>query len=109
MKTGRVYRFIRFAVLALPAFLFVCAIVLPFTPGMFTDTPNPWYKPIATSLFVAGLGYAYPITLLCTRLISDDMFLSPGYDLVLALYTVLLILLLRRIFRLFEGRARKAA
>ena len=108
MKTGRVYRFIRWFVLLLPAFLFLCAIVLPFTPGMFTDSPNPWYKPVAETLLEAALFYAYPVTLLCTRLVSDDMFFSPGYDLVLALYTGLWILLFRSIFRFIERRARKA-
>ena len=108
MKTGRVYRFIRWSVLLLPAFLFLCAIVLPFTPGMFTDSPNPWYEPVAQPLLVVALAYAYPVTVLCTRLVSDDMFFSPGYDLVLALYTGLWILLFRSIFRFFERRAKKA-
>ena len=108
MTTGPVYRFIRWFVLVLPAFLFLCALSLPFTPGMFTDSPAPWYKPVAAQLLVAALFYSYPVTLLCTRLVSDDMFLSPGYDLVLALYTALWILLLRSIFRFFERRARKA-
>lgn len=75
---------------------------------MFTDTPSPWYKPVAESLLGAALFYAYPVTLLCTRLVSDDMFLSPGYDLVLALYTGLWVILLCFIFRFFEGRAKKA-
>jgi hypothetical protein len=107
MTTGRVYRFIRWLVLILPAFLFVCAVTLIFTPGMFTDGAKPWYHPVTGPLFLAGLFYAYPVTLLCTRLVSDDMFLSPGYDLVLALYTALWILLLRSIFRFFERRAKK--
>jgi hypothetical protein len=108
MTTGRVYRFIRYFILGLPAFLFVCAITLPFTPGMFTDGAKPWYHPMAEPLFLAALFYSYPVTLLCTRLVSDDMFLSVGYDLVLALYTLLWILLLRSIFRFFEQRAKKA-
>ena len=108
MTTGRVYRFFRYFVLGLPAFLFVCAITLPFTPGMFTDGAKPWSQPVAEPLFLAALFYSYPVTFLCTRLVSDDMFLSLGYDLVLALYTALWILLLRWVFRTFERRSRKA-
>ena len=108
MKRGAIYRILRRTVIWLPAFLFVCAIALPFTPGMFTDSPNPWYEPVARALLVAALAYAYPVTLLCTRLVSDDMFLSPGYDLVLSLYTALWILLLRSVFRFFERRVKKA-
>lgn len=108
MKQGQVYRFIRRTVILLPAFLFVCAITLPFTPGMFTDGAKPWYQPVAEPLFLAALCYSYPVTFLCTRLVSDDMFLSIGYDLVLALYTALWILLLRSIFRFVERRVRKA-
>jgi hypothetical protein len=108
MKTGRVYRFVRFSVLAVPAFLFLCTLVLPFSPGMFSDGAHPWYQPVAGPLLVAALFYAYPVTLLCTRLVSDNMFFSPGYYLVLALYTALWILLLRSIFRFCEQRAKKA-
>jgi hypothetical protein len=108
MKQGPAYRIGRRAVIWLPACLFVCAITLPFTPGMFTDSPSPWYKPAAQLLLEAALFYAFPVTLLCTRLVSDDMFLSPGYDLVLAIYTVMLMFLLRSIFRFFERRSSKS-
>jgi hypothetical protein len=107
MKRGAAYRIVRTIVIYLPAFLFLCAFALPFTPGMFTDSPSPWYKPLAQTLLEAALFYAYPVTLLCTRLVSDNMFFSPGYDLVLALYTGLWILLLRSIFRFFERRAER--
>jgi peptidoglycan/LPS O-acetylase OafA/YrhL len=103
-----VYRFIRYFVLILPAFLMVCAITLPFTPGMFSDGAKPFYYPATQPLFLAALFYSYPVTFLCTRFVSDDMFLSPGYFLVLALYTALWILCLRSIFRFFEQRAIKA-
>jgi hypothetical protein len=109
MKDGPVYRIVRPTIVYLPAFLFVCAITLPFTPGMFTDGAKPWYQPVADPLFIVALAYAYPVTYVCTRFVNDNMFLSVGYDLVLALYTVLWILLLRWIFRFFERRARKAA
>ena len=105
MTTGRVYRFFRYFVLGLPAFLCVCAIILPFAPGTFTDGAKPWYQPVAEPLLLAALAYSYPVTFVCTRFVSDDMFLSPGYDLVLAGYTVFLILVLRSIFRFFEQRA----
>jgi hypothetical protein len=108
MKEGPVYRVVSGTIVYLPAFLFVCAITLPFTPGMFTDGAKPWYQPVADPLFLAALAYAYPVTFVCTRLVSDDMFLSIGYDLVLALYSALWILLLRSIFRFFERRAKKA-
>ena len=107
MTRGCVYRFVRFSVLALPAFLFLCTIVLPFSPGMFADGAHPWYHPAAEGLLAAALFYSYPVTLLCTRLVSDDMFLSPGYDVVLALYTGPWILLLRSVFRRFEQRPKK--
>jgi hypothetical protein len=104
-----IYRSLRWLVIFLPAFLFVCTVILPFTPGMFTDTPTPWYKPVAQPLLGAALFYSYPVTFLCTRLVSDDMFLSPGYDLVLAIYTALWMLLLRTIFRFFERRVKTAS
>jgi hypothetical protein len=109
MKERPVYRIVRAIIVYLPAFLFVCAVTLPFTPGMFTDAAKPWYQPVVESLFLAALVYAYPVTFVCTRFVSDNMFLSIGYDLVLALYTALWVLLLRSIFRLFERRAKKAA
>ena len=76
--------------------------------GMFSDSGGPWYQVVTSRLFLAALVYAYPVTLCCTRLVSDDMFLSPGYYLVLALYTAALILLLRTIFRFFERRGKTA-
>lgn len=93
-------------------FLFLCALVLPFIPGamgMFSDSGGPWYQSLTSRLFLAGLLYAYPVTLCCTRLVSDDMFLSPGYYLVLALYTATLVFLLRTTFWFFERRARTAS
>jgi hypothetical protein len=100
----------RRGVILLPALLFVSALLLPWIPGatgLFSDSAGPWYQPITAPLFVAALGYAYPVTLLCTRLVSDDMFFSPGYYAVLAVYTVLWMLLLRAAFRFFERRALK--
>jgi hypothetical protein len=106
-----VYRFIRFFILGLPAFLFLCALVIPFIPGamgMFSDSPGPWYQPVTARLLLAALFYSYPVTFVCTS-IRDEMFLSPGYYLVLAGYTLLWILILRSIFRFFEHRAKKAS
>jgi hypothetical protein len=99
-------------VIALPALLFGFALVLPFIPGatgLFSDSVGPWYQSFTAPLFLAGLGYSYPVTFLCTRLVSDDMFLSPGYFLVLAIYTAAWMFVLRSIFRLFERRAKKAS
>ena len=76
--------------------------------GMFSDSAGPWYQPVTAPLFLTSLFYSYPVTLLCTRLVSDDMFLSPGYYLVLAVYTALWMLVLRSIFRFVERRARKS-
>src|ERR1043166_802252 len=107
MKRGRIYRAVRGVVIFLPAFLFLCALGLPFIPGamgLFTTGAGPWYQPVTAPLFFAALIYAYPITFLCTRLLSDDMFLSPGYYVVLAIYTALWIWVLRTIFRFFERR-----
>ena len=107
----RTYTIIRWLVIGVPAFLFFCALVLPFLPnatGLFSDSAGPWYQPVTAALFYAVLIYAYPVTFLCTRLVSDDMFFSPGFFLVLALYTALWMFLLRTIFRFFEQRARKA-
>jgi hypothetical protein len=106
-----VNKILRRLVVALPAFLLGCALILPFVPGatgLFSDSAGPWYQPITAPLFLAALFYAYPVTLLCTRVVSDDMFFSPGYYLVLALYTAAWMFLLRSIFRFFERRARKA-
>jgi hypothetical protein len=106
--SSRTYRTLRWCVIWLPLFLFLCAVILPFIPGAMgiTDGAGPWYQAVTAKLFLAALVYAYPITLVCTRMISDDMFLSPGYDLVLAVYTALLVLLLRSIFGWFEGLKR---
>ena len=112
MKRGRIYKTVRGGVIILPAFLFLCALGLPFIPGaigLFTSGAGPWYQPVTAALFFAALIYGYPVTLLCTRLVSDDMFLSPGYFLVLAIYTVLWMLLLRSTFRFFERPAKKRA
>jgi hypothetical protein len=108
MRAGpRLYTFLRFVVIWLPAFLFISALLLPWIPGgtgLFSDSAGPWYQPITSALFLAALMYAYPVTLLCTKLVSDDMFFSPGYYVVLAVYTFLWIILLRAIFRFFERR-----
>ena len=96
----------------LPAFLFASALVLPFIPGamgLFSDSAGPWYQPITAPLFLAALLYSYPVTLLCTRLVSDNMFFSPGYYVVLALYTLVWVLLLRGVFLFFERRASKTS
>jgi hypothetical protein len=113
MRFGqRLYRLARFVVILLPAFLFVCALVLPFVPGamgLFSDSAGPWYQPVTASLFLAALFYGYPVTLLCTRLVSDDMFFSPGYYVVLAIYSLSWILLLRALFLFFERRANRTS
>ena len=106
----RLYRLVRFVVIWLPAFLFVCALVLPRIPhatGLFSDSAGPWYQPITSPLFLAALLYSYPVTLLCTRLVSDEMFFSPGYYLVLAVYTAASMFVLRSIFWFFERHAKK--
>ena len=110
MKRGG--RIIRWLVIAVPAFLFCCALVLPFLPeatGLFSDSAGPWYQPVTAALFLAVLFYSYPVTFLCTRLVSDDMFFSPGFFVVLALYTALWMFLVRSAFRFFEQRAKKAS
>jgi hypothetical protein len=112
MRLGqRLYRLVRFAVIWWPAFLFFCALALPWIPGatgLFSDSAGPWYQPVTAPLFLAVLLYAYPVTLLCTRLVSDNMFFSPGYYVVLAIYTALWIFLLRSLFLFFERRSAKA-
>ena len=111
MQRGGVTKIFRWLVIGLPPFLFGCALILPFVPGaigLFSDSAGPWYQPITAPLFLAALLYAYPVTLLCTRLVSDDMFFSPGYYLVLALYTAAWMFLLGSIFRLFKRRAKTA-
>jgi hypothetical protein len=106
------YRIVRFITILLPAFLFACALVLPWIPGamgLFSDSAGPWYQPITAPLFLGALFYGYPVTLLCTRLVSDNMFLSPGYYVVLAVYSFIWVLLLRALFSFFERRfARKS-
>lgn len=105
------YKIFRWGVILLPAFLFACALVLPWVPGamgLFSDSAGPWYQSITSPLFLAALFYAYPVTLLCTRLVSDNMFFSPGYYVVLAIYSLIWVLLLRALFSFFERRiARK--
>ena len=94
----------------LPAFLFLSALVLPFIPGamgLFSDSAGPWFQKITESLFFASLVFAYPVTLVCTRLVTDEMFLTPGYYLVFAVYAALWVFLLRAMFRFFERRAGK--
>ena len=113
MRAGhRLYTFPRFIVFCVPPFLFLCALLLPWIPGatgLFSDSAGPWYQPVTSPLFLAALMYAYPVTLLCTRLVSDDMFFSPGYYVVLAIYTFLWIVLLRAGFRFFERRGDQEA
>lgn len=109
MRT-RLYATVRWGVILLPALLFVSALLLPWIPGatgLFSDSAGPWYQPVTSPLFLAALAYAYPVTRLCTRLVSDDMFFSPGYYVVLAVYTVLWMMLLRAAFGFFERRALK--
>jgi hypothetical protein len=103
-RGGKIFRWL---VIAVPAFLFLCTLVLPFLPGTFTDSPRPWYQGVTEPLLLAALFYSYPVTFLCTRLVSDNMFFSPGYYLVLALYTALWMFLLRTLFRFFAQRAKK--
>jgi hypothetical protein len=108
----RLYNIVRWFVISLPALLFFTALILPFIPGatgLFSDSAGPWYQPLTSPLFLAALIYGYPVTFLCTRLVSDDMFFSPGYYLVLAVYTAAWMFLLLSIFRFFEQRAQKAA
>ena len=91
----------------LPAFLFMCALVLPFVPGgmgLFSDSAGPWHQPVTSRLFLAALLYGYPVTFLCTRLGGDNMFFSPGYYVVLAIYSLIWILLFRAVFLFFERR-----
>jgi hypothetical protein len=105
------YKTVRLLAISLPTFLLVCALVLPLIPGatgLFTDGPGPWYQPVTAPLFLGALFYCYPVTFLCTRLVSDDMFLSPGYYLVLAIYTAGWMFLLRTILGFFTPRATKA-
>jgi hypothetical protein len=113
MPTGRrVYRVLRWSVIALPAFLLLCALVLAWIPsatGLFSDSAGPWYQSVTALLFFAVLIYAYPVTLLCTRLVDDNMFFSPGYHVVLAIYTALWIVSLRALFSFFERRAVKTS
>ena len=75
---------------------------------MFSDSAGPWYQAVTSQLLVVALAYSFPVTFLCTHLVSDNMFWTPGYFLVLALYTTLWVFLLRSIFRFFERRAEKA-
>lgn len=103
----RLYRLVRFVVIWLPAFLFACALILPWVPGatgLFSDSAGPWYQQITSPLFLAALVFSYPVTLVCTGLGGDDMFFSPGYYVVLAIYTLIWILLLRALFSFCERR-----
>ncbi len=112
MTGKRIYGVIRAGVIFLPVFFLICALALPFIPGaigMFSDSAGPWYQPVTARLFLAALIYSYPVTALCTHLISDQMFLSPGYYFALAIYTALWTVLLRTIFRLFERRRPQSA
>jgi phosphoglycerol transferase MdoB-like AlkP superfamily enzyme len=107
----KLYKTFRRGVILLPAFLFACALILPWIPGatgLFSDSAGPWYQPVTAPLFLAALLYSFPVTFLCTRFVSDNMFFSPGYYLVLAVYTAAWMFLLRSIFRFFEWRAKKA-
>lgn len=104
----KLYQTFRWGIIGVPAFLYLCALVLPFVPGatgLFSDSAGLWYQPVTAPLFLATLFYAYPVTLLCTRLVSDDMFFSPGYYVVLAIYSLVWMLLLRAVFSYFERRA----
>ena len=107
----RIYRIVRWCVILLPALLFIAALVLPQIPGamgLFSDSAGPWYQSFTAPLFLAALCYGYPVTRLCIRLGGDDMFLSPGYYVVLAVYSFLWIMSLRAVFAFFERRVDKA-
>jgi hypothetical protein len=102
----KLYKIFRWGVILLPVFLFACALVLPWIPGamgLFSDGAGPWYQPITALLFLGALFYGYPVTLLCTRLVSDNMFLSPGYYVVLAIYSLVWVLLLRALLSFLSG------
>ena len=102
-----IYRAVRWCVIFLPVLLLLSALLLPWIPGatgLFSDSAGPWYQPVTSQLFLATLIYAYPVTLLCTQLVSDDMFFSPGYYVVLAVYTFFWMMLLRAMFRFIERR-----
>jgi hypothetical protein len=99
---------VRWIIISLPALLFLSALVLPQIPGamgLFSDSAGPWYQPFTSPLFLGALCYGYPVTRLCMRLGGDDMFLTPGYYVVLAIYTLLWTMLLRAAFQFLERRA----
>ena len=105
----RLYKTVRWCVILLPGLLFLVALVVPQIPGamgLFSDSPGPWYQSFTSPLFLAALLYAYPVTRVCVRVGGDDMFFSPGFYVVLAIYTLLLVILLRAVFLYFEGRAK---
>ena len=108
---GRLYGFLRRCVILLPVLLFLGALVLPRIPGamgLFSDSAGPWYQSFTSPLFLAALCYGYPVTRLCIRLGGDDMFLTPGYYVVLAIYSLLWMMLLRAAFKFFfERRAER--
>ena len=108
----RIYRIVRWGVILLPALLFISALILPQIPGamgLFSDSAGPWYQSFTSPLFLAALCYGYPVTRLCIRLGGDDMFFSPGYYVVLALYSFLWMMLLRATFVFFERRNTKTS
>ena len=108
----QLYNILRCGVILLPAFLFCCALILPWIPGamgLFSDSAGPGYQRVTAPLFLAALLYSYPVTLVCTRLGGDNMFFSPGYYVVLAIYSLVWVLLLRGVFSFFERRAGKTA
>jgi hypothetical protein len=108
----RIYRIVRWCVILVPALLFISAVVLPQIPGamgLFSDSAGPWYQSFTSPLFLAALCYGYPVTRLCIRFGGDDMFLSPGYYVVLAIYSLVWVLLLRAIFLFFERRNSKTS
>jgi hypothetical protein len=104
------FNVLRWSVVLLPPFLFLCALPLPQISGamgLFSDTPGPWYQSVTAPLFLAALFYGYPVTRLCLRLGGDDMFLWPGYYIVLGIYTIAWMLLWRALFLFCERRRRK--
>lgn len=108
----RLYRLLRWGVILLPALLFMAALVLPQIPGamgLFSDSAGPWYQSFTSPLFLAALCYGYPVTRLCIRLGGDNMFLSPGYYVVLAVYSFIWMMLLRAAFVFFERRAKASS
>lgn len=101
-----VYSMIRTLLTGIPALLFFSMLVIPRMPdatGMFIEGPVPGYCVITAPLFQIALAYSTPVTSLCYSLFGEDSFLSPGYCVVLALYTLILTILLHKVLVFFMG------